>query len=164
VTEESAINENKIADTRKYNRVWRYLPLLIWMGFIFFASGDAMSVSNTSRFLRSLMTWFYPSLTDENYRVIQFFIRKFSHFAEYALLALFAVRAFIGSSKNVLRNHWFLSALLLVIVYALLDEFHQSFVSTRTGSIYDSMIDTAGGLTALIIFSWWQRRQQAFKD
>lgn len=164
MTEESAINENKIADTRKYNRVWRYLPLLIWMGFIFFASGDAMSASNTSRILRPLLMWFYPSLTDENYRVVQFFIRKFAHFSEYALLALLAARAFIGSSKNVLRSHWFLSALLLVVIYALSDEFRQSFVSTRTGSIYDSMIDTAGGLIALVIFSWRQRRKRTFRD
>ena len=33
----------------------------------------------------------------------------------------------------------------------LLDEYHQSFVPQRTASIYDSLIDMAGGLTALLV-------------
>ena len=32
-----------------------------------------------------------------------------------------------------------------------MDEYHQSFVPSRTASIYDSMIDIAAGLTALLI-------------
>jgi VanZ family protein len=53
------------------------------------------------------------------------------------------------SSRDFLRNHWFAVALTFVALYALSDEFHQSFVSTRTASIYDCLIDTAGGLAAL---------------
>jgi VanZ family protein len=33
----------------------------------------------------------------------------------------------------------------------LLDEYHQTLTRTRVGSIYDSLIDMAGGLTALLI-------------
>jgi VanZ family protein len=40
---------------------------------------------------------------------------------------------------------------VLVVVYALIDEYHQSFVPSRTGTIYDSLIDMAGGLTALLV-------------
>ncbi len=60
----------------------------------------------------------------------------------------------------MLRQRWFLISLLLVMAYALSDEFHQSFVSTRTASIYDSAIDTANGLAALIIV-WLRRRASA---
>jgi VanZ family protein len=38
----------------------------------------------------------------------------------------------------------------LVVINALLDEYHQSFVPSRTASIYDSLIDMAGGLTVMI--------------
>jgi len=38
-----------------------------------------------------------------------------------------------------------------VVAFALADEYHQSFVPTRTGSFYDSLIDIAGGLTALLV-------------
>ena len=32
-----------------------------------------------------------------------------------------------------------------------MDEYHQSFVPSRTASIFDSLIDIAGGLTAFIV-------------
>ncbi len=69
---------------------------------------------------------------------------------EYAILALLLARAFRTSLREFLRNHWFAVSLTFVALYALSDEFHQSFVSTRTASIYDCLIDTAGGLAALL--------------
>ena len=45
-----------------------------------------------------------------------------------------------------------------MVLYALLDEYHQSFVPTRTPSIYDSAIDVAGGLTVLLIFKAYRTR------
>jgi len=51
-----------------------------------------------------------------------------------------------------------LISLALIVTYALIDEYHQSFVPSRTASIYDSMIDMAGGLTALLII---RRRTRA---
>jgi VanZ family protein len=42
-------------------------------------------------------------------------------------------------------------ALSFVVCYALFDEFRQSFVPSRTASIYDSLIDISGGLTALLM-------------
>ena len=41
------------------------------------------------------------------------------------------------------------------MIYGLLDEFHQSFVPSRTPSIYDSAIDIAGGLAVLLIFKFY---------
>jgi VanZ family protein len=41
----------------------------------------------------------------------------------------------------------------LVVAYALSDEFHQSFYPSRTASIYDSMIDSVGGLAALVLLT-----------
>ena len=76
---------------------------------------------------------------------------------EYAILALLLARAFRTSLREFLRNHWFGVSLAFVALYALSDEFHQSFVSTRTASIYDCLIDTAGGLAALIIVAMRSR-------
>jgi VanZ family protein len=45
------------------------------------------------------------------------------------------------------------------VVYALLDEYHQSFVPSRTGSVYDSLIDATGGLVALLFVRAWKLRQ-----
>jgi len=44
--------------------------------------------------------------------------------------------------------------LLIVFLYAASDEFHQSFVPTRTPLVSDVFIDTAGGATGLL-FLWF---------
>ena len=121
------------------------------MAFISYASTGDFSAGNTSRIIGPLVLWLFPDTTPETLLVIHGITRKIAHFAEYALLALLAARAFRGSSRNGLRERWFLASLILVVVYALLDEYHQSFVPSRTGTIYDSLIDIAGGFAALII-------------
>ncbi len=135
----------------------RYLPLVIWICFITFASSDEFSASNTSRIVGPLVLWLFPKTTPETLVLIHFLTRKAAHFTEYAILAYLAARALSTSPRLVLRRHWFLISLAFVIAYALLDEFHQSFVPSRTASVFDSMIDTVGGLVALIVFRFRKR-------
>jgi VanZ family protein len=134
-------------------RLWRYGPLAAWLAFIFFASTDSFSASNTSRFARPFLRWLMPGADEARIIFWHGVIRKAAHFSEYALLAFLAARAFSGSGKEWLRRHWFWWAAGLVVLYALFDEYHQSFMPTRTGSIYDSMIDTAGGITCLLCYA-----------
>ena len=138
----------------------RYLPLILWMAFISFASTGNFSAGNTSRIIGPFVLWLFPNTTPETLLVIHGLTRKLAHFAEYALLGILAARAFRPSPHPVLRERWFLLSLAVVVVYALLDEYHQSFVPSRTGTIYDSLIDMAGGLTALLIVrrrAWFDR-------
>lgn len=141
----------------KHSRLWRYGPLLVWMAFIFFASTAQLSASNTSRIIRPLLLWLFPDISEETLSFLHFLVRKLAHLTEYAILGWLAARAFTTSSRSFLRRRWFLSAALLVIIYALSDELHQRFVPARTGSIYDSLIDIVGGLTALTVFYLWRR-------
>jgi VanZ family protein len=142
-------------------RLVRYGPVIIWAGLIFLFSSSLFSGSRTSSVVRPLLVWVYPSITDAGLGIIHALIRKASHFIEYAILALLAARAFRTSPGGFLSNHWFGVSLVFVAVYSLSDEFHQSFVPSRTASIYDCLIDTAGGLVALIIVVWRERRRLA---
>ncbi len=139
-------------------RIWRYAPLIIWMAFISFASSGEFSAINTSRVVRPLLLWLIPNITEESIALTHLLVRKAAHITEYAILGLLAARAFTGSSRELLRQRWFLAGLLLVVLHALLDEYHQSFVPSRTGSLYDSGIDIAGGLIGLIGFFYLRRR------
>ncbi len=134
-------------------RVFRYGPLVIWAALIFIGSSNILSGSNTSMFIVRPLHWMFPHASDLTLQTLHFFLRKAGHFTEYAILALFAARAFRTSSSERLRARWFLISLVFVILYALSDEFHQSFVPTRGASIFDSMIDSVGGLTALIVLA-----------
>jgi VanZ family protein len=138
------------------NRLWRYAPLAGWMAVIFFASSAAFSGSNSERILKPLLQWLFPAITETAVVVIHSLVRKAGHLTEYAILALLAARAFSGSTHEGLRRRWFTLALGLIVLYAFSDEFHQSFVETRTASVYDSLIDISGGLAALVLY---RRRQ-----
>lgn len=145
-------------------RVWRYAPLILWMGFIFFASTGEFSASNTSRIIGPVLRWLFPGISEENLAWAHFITRKLAHFMEYAIFALLAARAFSSSSRARLRHRWFPVSLLLIVVYSLSDEYHQSFVPTRGASIYDSLIDMAGGLTALLLYALWRKKGRAKRE
>lgn len=129
----------------------RYVPLIVWLAFIFFASSGSFSAGNTSRIIGPLILWLFPDTTPETLAVVHFITRKVAHFTEYAILGFLAARAFRTSPRPSISSRWVLISATLVVGCALFDEYHQSFVPTRTASIFDSLIDIAGGLTALVI-------------
>jgi VanZ family protein len=142
------------------NALWVYGPLVAWLVFIYLASTDAFSAKHTASILEPILRWFDPGISRAKIRSIHFVVRKAGHFCEYGILAVFAARAFRWTRGLGFYKHWALWAIALVAVYSLTDEFHQSFVSSRTASIYDSMIDTAGGLTGLLVAWLWSRRRK----
>ena len=133
--------------------LWRYGPPIIWATLIFIGSTDLLSAANTNGILMRSLHWLFPQASDATLRTLSFVLRKAGHFTEYAIFAWLAARALRNSSRELLRSRWFWLSLLLVAAYALSDEFHQSFVASRTASIYDSMIDLLGGLTALALIA-----------
>lgn len=135
--------------------LWRYLPLVGWMIFISFASSASFSANSTSRFIGPLLLWFFPNATPETLAVAHGLVRKFAHFGEYAVLGILAARAFRNSPRPSIRSKWFLISAVLIVVYSLVDEYRQSFVPSRTPSIFDSFVDMAGGFTALLIVRRW---------
>lgn len=139
------------------SRLWRYGPIVIWAAAIFVFSSSLFSGSNTSSVLRPLVLWIFPGISDAGLALVHGLVRKAGHFLEYAILAVLIARAFRGSTREFLRKHWFAVALVFVALYALSDEFHQSFVASRTASLYDCVIDTAGGFVALALIAWRTR-------
>src|SRR5687768_18080706 len=88
-------------------RVVRYGPLTLWTGVILFASTDGFSAGNTSRIIRPLMLWLFPEITEAQLGTVHLLTRKTAHFVEYAILAFLAQRAFITSTRDLLKKHWF---------------------------------------------------------
>jgi VanZ family protein len=141
-------------------RLWRYGPVVAWTCFVLYASSANFSASNTSRIIRPLLVWLFPGITEATLVGVHFLVRKAAHFAEYAALALFAARAFFTSSRQALRRRWWLASFALVAFVALVDEWHQSSLPSRTGSIYDSLLDMTGGAFALACASLWLARRR----
>lgn len=145
-------------------RLWRYGPLVAWACFVLFASSSNFSASNTSRIIRPLLIWLFPDISEGSLNYVHFLVRKTAHFSEYALLALLAARAFRTSHEERLRRLWWLAAFALVACVALTDEYHQSFLPSRTGTIYDSLLDMTGGAVALACAGLWLARRRRKSD
>jgi VanZ family protein len=150
-------NENKNSIRR--GRIFRYAPLILWIGVIFFLSSGQGAMSNTSRFIRPLLEFLFPGASEETLFIYHGIIRKLAHPSVYAVLAYFAYRAFYYSTQNHLQKYWFPVSLLLVFTVASLDELNQSFLASRTGSPYDILLDTIGGLVMLTILFFINRRR-----
>lgn len=104
----------------------RYVPVALWCGVIFFLS--------------SLQT--IPSPKDT---ILNFVLKKIAHVSVYAILYWLTFRA---TNKSQKQPHY-LGSLLFVILYAISDEIHQSFISGRHARAYDVGFDTLGAFLAI---------------
>ncbi|MCC6453035.1 MAG: VanZ family protein [Acidobacteria bacterium] len=125
--------------------LWPYAPLIIWTVIVLALGTGLGAMDETSRFIGPFLKWLLPNTPADTIKFIHALIRKFAHFAEYAVLAFLAWNAFRYFSRPILF------AFLLAVAVAIIDEFDQSFNSARTSSIYDILLDCAGGLAACIL-------------
>jgi VanZ family protein len=135
---------------RAFLKFW--LPVIFWMSVIFTASSDSHSYEHSSFFVEPFLHWLFPKMSQANIEEIHHVIRKCCHLTEYAVLALLLWRALHLSKNNLPAWSWpkVGGTLLAVFLFAASDEFHQSFVPTRTPLVSDVFVDTAGGALGLL--------------
>jgi VanZ family protein len=119
----------------------RWLPALVIMAVIF-------GFSNT------------PSTKLPSFGLFDFVVKKGGHMTGYGLLAL----AYWYGLRFEKRRWWL--APLFAILYAITDEFHQSFVPGRHPSWVDVLgFDGGGALIALALgFGWFARKKRLLKS
>src|SRR6266581_5114086 len=129
-----------------------WLPPFIWLGVIFVGSTGVMSAEQTSRFLVPFLRWLDPQISFATIAAIHFALRKLGHLTEYAIFAALLWRALrCGTCLQAKMSIFFLLAWLAAAIFAVTDEFHQTFVPSRTASPIDIMIDICGAMIGLII-------------
>jgi VanZ family protein len=122
------------------------------MAIIFAGSTDLTSAEHTSRIIVPLVRWFFPTISPLTLVRMEFFLRKATHVSEYAVLAVLLYRAFV---HTLFQSRRMLSAGLVLLscaAYAASDEFHQSFVPSRTASLRDVVIDVCGATLAVLLY------------
>jgi VanZ family protein len=119
------------------------------------------SSEHTSRIISPLLRGLLPYATAATLELIHFAIRKSAYFREYFVFSLLLLRAVRGKHRGWMLR-WALSALVIAAVISMLDEFHQSFVPSRTASVWDSLLDTFGAAAAqLAVWTWLRSRSTA---
>lgn len=124
-----------------------------------------MSFQHSSRIIGPLLHWLFPQLPAATVHAVVVAVRKTAHVTEYAVLVLLLLRALRAREVPQSRAwSWPQAsrALLLVILYAASDEFHQAFVPSREASVADVLIDTSGAALGLIIL-WLLKGVRLFR-
>ncbi|MGB9233245.1 MAG: VanZ family protein [Terriglobales bacterium] len=139
-------------------RAW--WPAMVWIGLISIESSDAFSSQNTGSILYGLLTRLFGEINVYEFLVFHFYLRKTGHVIGYGMLALLLLRGWrmtVGPARA-----WLLRMLLLSWIgtafVASMDEWHQSFIPSRTGAVRDVILDSIAGLVFLLIAYLWLRR------
>lgn len=140
---------------RIFIRYW--MPALLWMGCIFYFSTDAFSSNHTAGLIEPAIKLISPNISDRTLGTLHFLIRKLAHVTEYAALSFLVFRALRQEAPVRWTVRWAAGTLAIVAGYALLDEGHQWFVPSRQASLYDSALDTFGGLLMQIYLAAYHR-------
>lgn len=147
----------------KSKKIILWIPVIAWMTMIFlFSAQDADNSSQTSSLPAEILArLFNPDFDQcsEAYRNMvldrcQFIVRKLAHFSVYTVLGMLTYNAFRGLERLSFRLTLFFSA-LLCLLYAISDEFHQSFVPGRSCQLRDVLIDFLGtvfGIALTVLF------------
>jgi VanZ family protein len=157
------------SDRKQLVKTW--VAALLWIGLIAIESTDWLSAEHTSRILYPLLH-FLIGLDPAAFEVVHHYIRKCGHFVGYFTLSFFLFRAWRATLRLPWTPRWALRwaaiAFFMSALVASLDEWHQTFIPSRTGRISDVMLDSIAALTAQVLIflylSWKPRRMTVAGD
>jgi VanZ family protein len=119
------------------------------MALMFFGSTDLMSAEQTSRFLTPFLRWLDPNISPATIAQVHLLVRKAAHVMEYAILTGLLFRAL----RSQITGFWVRATVAFVpaLLFACVDEYHQSFVPSRTSSLGDVCIDCLGAILGILV-------------
>lgn len=130
-------------------RKFKWALVIAWMIVIFIFSAMPGDVSDEkSKFLIYIFNLLGLNLNSIFGSLADFVVRKCAHFTEYFILFILIYNALKQDFK---LEKAIIFSLIGVFLYASSDEFHQSFIPGRGPSFKDVIIDTSGGMLALIV-------------
>ncbi len=131
------------------HHVTDWLAVLLWASVIFFFSTDLFSSDNTSFIVGSLLSSLVPGLSTQDVEFFHVVVRKLGHFSEYFIFTVLLVRALRNDNGGQIKARHVLISIAIATLYAISDEFHQSFVRSRSPSAIDVLIDMCGGISGI---------------
>ena len=122
-----------------------WLPPIAWAAMILSASSDVFSASHTGGWIEIVISWFGRSLSPPALALLNQILRKTGHVTAYGILSALAFRALRGERPRW-NPRWAIGAIALAALVASIDEYHQSFIPSRTGTWHDVVLDTGAAI------------------
>jgi VanZ family protein len=145
--------------------VWT--PVAIAIAVICAESTNTFSAEHTSSWLRPIAERWFGHFADSTWDSFHHYLRKTGHFIGYGTVCLTFLRAWLYTLARRGRMtllSWRLESSILAIfstaIVASCDEFHQTFIPSRTGTPIDVLLDSTGAF-AMCVVVWlicWNRR------
>jgi len=151
--------------TDRHSVLKAWIAAILWLIVISIESTAYLSAHNTSRFLFPVLHYLF-GISLEHFEPLHFFLRKGGHVFGYGLLSVLLFRAWretlpaLGNPKWTFR--WANIGVLGTALVASLDEWHQSFIPSRTGSVRDVILDSCAGIGAQVLLLLWYAWSQKF--
>ena len=142
--------------------VLSFVPMLLLLSIIFGFSAQDGETSGSLSFQISLwiVNVFLPLVSEECFEqdilekahALHYFVRKAAHMTEYFLLTLSVYLPLkVCLTKRITFPKRILLGFCITVLFAALDEFHQTFVPGRSGNFTDVCIDSIGILAATLL-------------
>ena len=119
---------------------------------------DTFSAAHTSSALRPVIESWFGRMTNDAWGTLHHHIRKTGHFIGYGLVSVAYMRGWLHAPERPVRVsslRWTLRAgglgVLSAAAIASLDEWHQTFLPSRTGTPFDVGLDTLGAIAMTLI-------------
>ena len=131
-----------------------WLWVLLWLGVIAIESTKYLSSANTGRLLYPLFHFLF-GVDPVRFLTWHFFLRKGGHVFGYGMLSWLLFRALRVTALSSRDPNWSMAWSLLAVAgtafVASMDEWHQSFLPSRTGTVHDVVLDTTAALVIQIL-------------
>ncbi|HZQ96903.1 MAG TPA: VanZ family protein [Candidatus Sulfotelmatobacter sp.] len=143
---------------REILKAW--IAAILWLIVIAVESTSYLSAHETSRILYPVLHFLF-GISYAQFEPWHHLLRKTGHVIGYGLLSFFLFRAWresfpvAGNPKWRLR--WADTAVLGTAIVASLDEWHQSFLPSRTGRWQDVVLDTSAAIAVQFLLFLWLR-------
>ncbi|MGA9799798.1 MAG: VanZ family protein [Terriglobales bacterium] len=138
-----------------------WIAAILWLGLIVGESTNFASAENTGRLLYPLLHFIF-GLELVHFPLWHFLIRKSGHFVGYFTLSWLLFRAWRDTFPYPGRNwaiQWARISFFMTALVACLDEWHQSYLPSRTGNLRDVLLDSTAALIAQIVIFLILRRE-----
>ncbi|MGH9514280.1 MAG: VanZ family protein [Terriglobales bacterium] len=147
------------SSTKRILKVW--LPSVIWLALIVTESTDLGSSEHTGRILYPIFHYLF-GMSPHRFGVIHVVLRKTGHFVGYATLSVLLFRSWRATFPRLSTRwclQWAMLGFVCTVLVSVLDEFHQSFLPSRTSTFRDVVLDSCAALVAqLVLFMILRRR------
>ena len=144
-----------------------WFPVAIGIGVIALESTELLGANHTSGPLRWLFEAIFGPIGNARWEVIHPLVRKCGHFFGYGFIGVAWLRAWwMTLPRSRFLEDAFL-ALLGTSLVASLDEWHQSYLPNRTGSVWDVLLDSSGAIAlqlAVYIFMRLMRPKRLLRE